>query len=1246
MLPLPCNSSISCAPGIGAVGRKAFFSGVIFLLLLWLAFFSLAAKAQFAISQSPLTSGAGVAANLLYIHDDSGSMAWSFMPDSRVGPPVGSTSAKQFMSSNVNIMYFNPNVDYRVPLMADGAPMADSTFESAWSNGYDLAGRDTAGTYDDGLQKKVNLGVAYRPTNYYGGSYGSYGCAFIARFYGVVRIGNSLYYACFDTNPVHNVTPPIGWPDVRAYRTGSYVSMFIDRGAGAVPPTDGNGRPIHYYDPVTGAAVRILSASDPGGNTPYWARMRQNFANWYSYYRTRNYTARAGVSRAFVDVDSDIRIGWGRINYGRVTATEYTAHEVDGKSIRSAVMRGVQPFTGSHKKDFYDWIFKAPASGGTPLRLALDSAGQYYDRAGSNHAGPWADNPALGAGTKNASCRKSFTILMTDGYWNEAGAEVASGNQDAGDTFTTPQKADGGTETWSKRPFSDDYSDTLADVAWHYWAKDLYGDASDNKLSGAPSDPAWWQHMTTFTIGLGVAPSSVAKADAFAAAHETPTTLPGKNITWPNGGNYQIDDLMHAGVNGHGEFFAANNATEFVNFMKAMLASVKSAGSNSKLAKIDDSGQNKDKVTGASLAYEVRYDATDWHGQVLAYKICTADEVKKQTSGCVTEGQVKTTAEWDADVLLKSKTDRNILSWNTETGKGIPFLLKELSAAQKEQLVRGPLDPSSATPQLDAPNGQAILDYVRGDASKEPPHTPAYRARNQHRLGDIFSDPVYFGPSFSRGYEQASGLGAEERTAYDNWKKSEAYADSPGMLFVGANDGMLHGFKADDGSEQMAYVPASVIPKLWKLADPNYVHEFYADATPTVQESWFGANKGWRNVLVGSAGAGGNSYFALDVSNPTTAATPAERVLWEFTHDELGYNGAGRATVARLKGKDGKWVAIFGNGYNSKHHTARLFVVDLQTGLLVRSAIDTGVGDASRPNGLSAPKAVDSDLSAALGSADQDGVVDVVYAGDVRGNLWRFDLSDEDPDNWSFSKLLEAKGPTGAEQPITAQPLVVRRRDSAILGNMVYVGTGKFFERADLDDASVQTLYAVLDTGSGGTYSRNNGLTQQSVTDSGMENGRSAQNTTSNPVNYTSGQRGFFLDLSASKERVLAQADYLARSRTSGSVLFYSLTPSDDPCRGGRTGWVTELDAMTGAKSTKPILFSDFNRVQMGSGAGGLHTGGKGGYGKFDDTNCSGDGCERYVKTCDGMQNFGGGDSKALEKCATKQGRQSWRQLR
>jgi type IV pilus assembly protein PilY1 len=1185
MEPIVKTSTHNASLESRAAGRGALFSSAIFLLLLLLALSPLAAKAQFTISQTPLNTGGGAAANLLYIHDDSGSMYWSYM----MNPGATHTTISRTRPDQ-NKIYYDPNMTYTPPVDADGNSLGNSDFNAAWFDGYDLAGRNGSGNYcTDGskpVRRRVDLATQYAPTSGYG---------------------------CY-------------------YSSSSSGGEFLSVTPGAA----------YYYN---SSGVKVAISADPA--------QRQNFANWYSYYRTRNYTARAGISHAFSDLDGKIRVGWGSIN--------------------NSTINGVKPFTGQHKKDFYNWLFSKDTntgtgpSGMTPLSAGLNRAGQYY----ANSDLPWRDDPTNAqSGLSGASCRKSFTILMTDGYSNDV---VATGNTDGASTsFMPPGKPGTTVSALNTGPFSDSQANTLADVAWRYWSRDLQGDDANNMVPGTTRDPAWWQHMTTYTIGLGVT-GSVSKTTAF---HNADNNI---DQTWPwinglggdNEDPSKIDDLLHAAVNGHGDFFAAQNPQEFADGMASIINSIQtSAAAISKLARSNSGGKNKDRVDDNTLAYDVKNDP-GWFGRVSAYRvgICTKAEITANSNGCSPEKQLKYTPQWEASELIKaaitpptgSHAVRNILSakWDAtnpaKTTSGIKFEWASLDPSQQAAMV-SPLSPNDPKPQLNAPNGPDILNYVRGDTSREGNDASKdFRPRDGNFLGDIFSDLVYYGPSVSDGYDRFPDVSQADQEKYKNWKNDPVYKSTPGMLYVGANDGMLHAFNGATGEEVVAYVPASVIPKLYKLADPDYTHEFYVDATPFVAEAQIGGE--WKNVLVGAAGvtspigvsttgAGERSYFAIDVTNPN-----ASKVLWEFTDPELGYNSAGRATISRLKG--GQWVAIFGNGYNSKSHRAQLFVVDIGNGTLLRR-LDTGVGDAPNPNGLSAPRAFDGDPEGAnLGEDDQDGAINLVYAGDMHGNLWRFDLSDPNPASWTTTKLLVAKGPAPDNrlQPITAPPEVVRLRgDRGVTGIMVYVGTGKFFAPDDLTDNSTQSLYGVLDTVAPVVplpYSRSNGLFEQSIGASTGVGG--AANTSDLEFSYST-YGGFFLDLTGERERVLSPVEVLYNSRSRGSIELNTFMPTGNACTGGVGGRTAELDRLYGKKSDKPLLFSEENIIMTGGSL--THFGGGGGdpAGGGMGSSCFGTDCVTTLpqeSLCGGVytEEKDGEEVQGIVPCG-KKGRKSWRQLR
>jgi type IV pilus assembly protein PilY1 len=315
-----------------------------------------------------------------------------------------------------------------------------------------------------------------------------------------------------------------------------------------------------------------------------------------------------------------------------------------------------------------------------------------------------------------------------------------------------------------------------------------------------------------------------------------------------------------------------------------------------------------------------------------------------------------------------------------------------------------------------------ILNYIRGDSSNEAKKGGNFRNRS-YTLGDIVnSAPVY-----------------------DN-----------GMLYTGGNDGMMHAFDASTGNEIFAYVPNIVFENLADLADPNYSHKFFVDLSPVVQAVTL---TGVDRLLVGGLGKGGKGYYALNVTDPAglDESSLADLVLWEFSDvADLGYTYSRPVIVQSNDG--GQWVVIFGNGYNSQNGHAVLYILDAATGSVIRK-IDTGVGSC---NGLSSPVAVDNNF---------DGKVDYIYAGDLEGNLWKFDLQGsaagwdvayKDPSN-NPAPLFQAKDFSGNPQPITTRPdVMVHCRQE---GYLVIFGTGRYLGDKDLISSGSHTVYGIWDYG-------------------------------------------------------------------------------------------------------------------------------------------------------------------------------------
>ncbi len=565
-------------------------------------------------------------------------------------------------------------------------------------------------------------------------------------------------------------------------------------------------------------------------------------------------------------------------------------------------------------------------------------------------------------------------------------------------------------------------------------------------------------------------------------------------------------------------------------------------------------------LVSGSKVFQARFNSGDWSGQLLSFDIDLS-------------GTIGSIPNWDAGDVLDTQlpSSRTILTISRDSKDGIPFRWSELSAltdtTQADYLNK---DASGTVDGL----GSQRVDFLRGS------DVSGFRTRSS-KLGDIVHSTPFFVGAPKAGFLDSS---------YAIFASANAGRTS--MVYVGANDGMLHGLDAETGEERIAYVPGPVYKNLSRLTDPNYgqstlPHRYYVDGSPMVADAKIGGN--WKTVLAGGLNGGGQGYYALDVTDPSSfsESNAASLVLWEFTDEndpDLGYtynqptfNFMTHQSAQIAKMNNGKWALIVGNGYNNSEadgHAsttghAVLFVLFLEGGLdgdWVDAGdyikIDTGVGTASTPNGLATPTPVDID-------GDDD--IDLVYAGDLEGNLWKFDLTDANPSNWTKGKLFTAKDASNKSQPITTAPMVVPHPQG---GYMVGFGTGKYLEQADLTSTSVQTLYGIWDSEPGGsvdTVTSRSKLVEQTVLTVTTVSGDEFRLTSNNSVEYSrsssgsvspSSKRGWFMDLPTSGERVAFNP--IARDQR---FVFVTLIPdSSDPCAAGGSGWLMELDYLTGSR--------------------------------------------------------------------------------
>lgn len=662
-----------------------------------------------------------------------------------------------------------------------------------------------------------------------------------------------------------------------------------------------------------------------------------------------------------------------------------------------------------------------------------------------------------------------------------------------------------------------------------------------------------------------------------------PNDIADQNYEWDSDGDGQPDNY----------FFARNpgQLNEKVGRVFQAIATVTSSASVV---------ANSVSLQTTTRIYQARFDSADWSGKLLSFPVSIA-------TGALLP------PEWDAGVIMTGQnydTGRHWITWNDNTGDGAAFRWADISAAQQAWLNLNP-----DTLAVDA-LGSDRLDYLRGDRSNElSGGSGNFRNRSSVLADVVHSTPtVVAAPGFgyrdkvpgtttnfeSVPYSQFKvELGDSEcvtsgGTAITSWTAgtSGSAGGREPMLYFGSNGGPLHAVSACTGEERLAYVPNAMYPKLSKLTSIDYAHEYYVDGPSTVVDAFFGG--AWHTVLVGTLRGGGKALFALDVTDPNNfselSTDPAEVAMWEIEatpsvvgsdFEELGYTFSQPAVV---KAEGLGWVAVFGNGYDSKSGHAVLYFVNIQTGALMHS-IDFG----GTNNGLSTVSPIDR---------DGDGDVDLIYAGDLNGNIWRVAATGPAlPDTFdlgtgfgsaTYSLLYTAKNdatPTADRQPITSRMAVGLHPYSAI-GRMVYFGTGKYYEIVDQDPANAvqnNSMYGIWDRDDGTTVpsvtTRNSNTLQQQTIDTQTvgtfgSNSFEVRVLSSNPITWVSkdnlgnwnscsatGSCGWYLDLTDTGEKMVATP--ILRG---GRLIFVTTIPSLVPCEAGGTGWLMEIDPRTGGQ--------------------------------------------------------------------------------
>ncbi len=1153
--------------------NKINFPRVIVLLLLF-SMTSLEAQ-PLQLTDTPLFLNQSVPPALAVTFDDSGSMSWAYMPDSQ----SFDADKISFTSSDYNQIYYNPDINYTPPMKADGNPMPNASFNDAKPDGFYVAGN---------LVPRVDLSKNYRP-------FLDYQPDFLNTSYNLnfAKAGQNN-----DQNPAFYYT----W-----------------NGPNNAPRDDAMRDSSNYTKHVISTFAE-----------------KRNFANWYSYYNTRAKLSKSAVSLAFSGFGADFKIDWQQINNNLFDNNP-----------------NMQVFDGKHRKDFFDWLYGIPSSGGTPLRNATVKAGEIFKLKSV-----YLDSNS----GKELSCQQNFHIAISDGSWN--GADTPIGNVDSS-TIELPALPDGSIQIYNPNTLPSKMyvgvdKGSLSDIAFEYWSNDLRANSDNNvpvfiedytdsngNIVNIPSnqdwwannelfwnpknDPASWQHMVNFNIGLGVQGSLDQNTDL--------PKLRNGTLQWPsiadvcfdtnqneiqceyelcysnnnnqysvqncllpdnqivvcyrlnaNGTQFfqincsdriqsrifgeinKIDDVWHASVNSRGEYFSAKDPIELSRSLYKIVANIikrkgrASAGSNSSSI-----------ISSSSLTFRTGFDTSDWSGFLIAAPLNTDGSLGsvQWDANCKLTGGLCASMNNTFVSASRNHSTRNIFTYDKVTNTQHPFHTVEMSTTETARILNSDYYKNVAI------NNSVTLDdfihYIRGDKLLENQNGGNFRDRKS-LLGDIIhaKAEIIRGPSASYddnlwGASSPERLAADLGNGYTEFKNTNK--DRKSVVLAGANDGMLHAFDTglesiiSGGDELWAYIPYASLDGISELANPQYNHKSFVDASPYVRDAYI--NGQWSTVVLGSLRKGGKSYYALDMGNKPSLEP---KVLWEFSDldepDDMGYS-YGRGLITRVVNQsstaDSKWIALIPNGYNSNNQQSVLYAVDMATGNLLHKW-NYNVGNLQNPNGMGPPAAADFvnyDGNPLNPKYESDLGTDYAYAGDLAGNVYRFDMQKIFTSTLSSKPELLFSG--NRNQAITTAPRILTPEDGTE-NVIVAFGTGKYLELGDRvakplnqyvvglkDSRQMVTTYNINDTR----------LVEQFISTN-----LDKRTLTSKSVNTT---QSWKIKLPVSGERIVS---FLGRNNNEKLLTIASIIPNaGDPCLSGGKSWVMIIDGKSGGAPSQGSFF-------------------------------------------------------------------------
>ncbi len=681
-----------------------------------------------------------------------------------------------------------------------------------------------------------------------------------------------------------------------------------------------------------------------------------------------------------------------------------------------------------------------------------------------------------------------------------------------------------------------------------------------------------------------------------------------------------LEDLFHASFNTRGKYI---DLTDTDNMALSEVAQNLAQTISSGVGSTTPVAINTQATSANVVLYRTFFDSFSNSGDLVAQEIIVNSNGTLNVDSDNTPEFLWSAAE-QLDELIgvdgARNSQRNIITYSNTINDGVEFEFEELDASQQALLNSPQPDPEVVNLDKDR------LVYLRGGLTAREgtsfkngqfrirPETDSTQGANtagnqvvhHAKLGTIAnSAPRFVGQPQAVGRFGGAWPNDEGQTYFD-FQTNQAGRDA--SVLVGANDGMFHVFNATTGNERFAYIPSFVFENLSQLTLPDYKHQFFVDSTPSVEDAYIRAGGGsmsWNTIVVGGLGAGGRGYYALNITKPDPESDPADQVLWEFgpkddpdassdgSISDLGLS-FGRPLIAMSNAKDGdeqRWVAIFGNGYDSTSPNGEAVIYALfidrgidgsweQNGDLVK--INTGISGVDRPNGIADVRAIDT---------DGNGTIDRLYAGDLEGNLHVIDITSSTANDWALSSkrfiLLKATGPSGNRQPITTRPIVVNNQNGE--GVIVIVATGSYFTKSDAIDTNIQSIYGVNDitalarspdATTGVTISIENSLTEQTLTNNLFVDTnanielevRTVSTNTPDP-----GDQGWFIDFNV-RSRNSSDVEFpgekaVRELQLRNDILFVNtLIPQELSCNPAPGGFSLALDPQDGTAGSQVIF--------------------------------------------------------------------------